>query len=166
MRTVLTVALVLASSAVAGVMATNASTRAARNPVATADWKIWKAKDTALVRLNHDQISPQFAKCATLKRAGSIGVCEAAPLQQQARGVAVFASALGKIALRTRPGQCRVAMVRYEFALQAAVSSAVVSNKELILANKALWKSSLALEKQVKDSLGASRAAATKLCRP
>jgi hypothetical protein len=165
MRTVLIVAVVL-SSLVGGATAASVANRAARNPVTPADWKVWKAKDAALGRLNHDQISPQFAKCATLKRAGSIGVCEAKPLQQQARGIATYVSAIGTIAVRTHPGQCRTAMVRYEFALQAAVSSAVVSNKELILANKTLWKSALALEKQVKGSLGVNRAAATKLCKP
>jgi hypothetical protein len=166
MRTFLIVAIVLVSSLVGGATATSAATRAARNPVTPADWKVWKTKAAELGRLNHDQISPQFVKCAKLKRAGSIGVCEAKPLQQQARGIATYVSAISTIAVRTHPGQCRIAMVRYEFALQAAVSSAIVSNKELILANKTLWKSSLALEKQVKDSLGVNRAAAARLCKP
>ena len=50
--------------------------------------------------------------------------------------------------------------------IQATVSAAVVSNKELNLANKALWKSALALEKQIKHVLGVDRANAERLCKP
>ena len=51
-------------------------------------------------------------------------------------------------------------------ALPAAVSAAIVSNKELIMANKVLWQSALALEKQIKHALGVDSAHTKTLCKP
>ena len=164
-RVLIVVLLALACSLVGGTVAAGASTRIARNPVSAADWKIWTAMDADLVRLNH-KISPQYAKCAALKRADAIGVCDAKPLSRQARRTTKYSSTIGDIAARSRPGQCRTALLRYELAIQATVSAAIVANKELILANKVLWKSALTLEKQIKHVLGIDRANAERLCKP
>jgi hypothetical protein len=166
MRRVLTVSLIVASSLAGGTIAGSASSGIARNPVGAADWKIWMAKESGLVRLNQDKIAPQYAKCAKLKRAAAIGICDAKPLSQQAQGIASYVAALGDFVGRTHPGQCRSAILRYELALQAAVSAAIVTNKELIMANKVLWKSALALEKQIKHALGVDSARAKTLCKP
>ena len=93
-------------------------------------------------------------------------MCDAKSLSRQVRRTSKYSSAIGDIAGRSRRGQCRTALLRYELAIQATVSAAIVSNKELILANKALWKSALALEKQIKRDLGIDRANAERLCKP
>jgi hypothetical protein len=166
MRNVLIIALLVVGSSLAVGAAAGGSSRIARNPVSAADWKIWMATEAGLVRLNHDQISPEYTKCAKLKRAAAIGICDAKPLTQQARGIGKYVVTIAQIARKLPRGQCRSAIARYELALQAAVSSAIVSNKELILTNKPLWKSALALEKQIKTVLNGERGNAKKLCKP
>jgi hypothetical protein len=167
MHRVLIIALVvLSSSLVGGAIAANSSTRAARNPMSAADWKVWMAMDANAARLYRKQTAPEYAKCAKLKTASAVGLCDAKPLSEQARRIGSYVSTIGHISRQLRAGQCRLAMVKYEFGLQAAVSAAIVVNKELILADKVVWKSARALEKQIKSVLGANRANAEKLCKP
>ena len=167
MHRVLIVALVaLSSSLVGGAIAANGSSRVARNPVNAADWKVWVAMDAKAARLYRNQTAPEYVKCAKLKQASAVGICDAKPLSEQARRIGSYVSTIGHMVRQLRAGQCRLAMVKYEYALQAAVSAAIVVNKELVLADKVVWKSARALEKQIKSVLGANRASAEKLCKP
>jgi hypothetical protein len=165
-RVLIVALLVVAGGLAGGTIAASASTRIARNPVSAADWKIWMAMDADAARLSRTQLTPEYAKCAKLKHASAVGICDAKPLSQQTRRIATYVTTIGGMARQMPQGQCRLAMVKYEFALQATVSAAIVVNKELILADKVLWKSARTLEKQIKSVLRSNRADAERLCRP
>jgi hypothetical protein len=167
MHRILIVALVAVVSGFAGeTIAASAAARVPRNPVSAADWKVWMALDADAARLSRTQLAPEYAKCAKLKHASAIGICDAKPLSQQARRIATYVTTIGDMAKKLPQGQCRLALTKYEFALQAALSAAIVVNKELILADQVLWKSGRTLEKQIKSVLRTHRADSERLCRP